>query len=424
MTRLAVVDDEPEIRDLVATILEQRGYDVERHESFAEAEAALTASPPDLLICDVQLPDGDGIELVGRLRATRGDVPAIILSGRGEEKDFARGFASGAVDYLVKPFTPAELLARCALHLSRAAAKHAEPTTRAPRTIHSVPLRDGLAFGRYEIQSILGKGGAGVVYRALDTGRGGAPVALKVLLSNADEEARLRFLRETYALSSIRHPRIVAIHDLGAEDGRLYYAMELVEGETLRSRVDRLGPLTEGDARLILRGLADALVAIEEARILHRDLKPDNVILRGRDIRQPVLVDFGLAKRRFDRGVTAVDFLVGTPGYMAPEVIRGETADRRSDIFGLGLTIRAAITGEELFPHLEGNDLLLAIAAGPIPIPQEPLTPGFAAILGRMLVVEPDDRFDSARALLSALDALEAREAREARETREQSVPA
>src|SRR5271154_3364972 len=121
---VAVVEDDDSVRELVTRILSERGYDVSVYSGFQEAKTALIEAPPDLLITDVELPDGCGLDLVGAVRDASGrNVPTIILSSRTAEHDFVRGFAAGAVDYLGKPFRREELLARCAVHLARTGAQ-------------------------------------------------------------------------------------------------------------------------------------------------------------------------------------------------------------------------------------------------------------------------------------------------------------
>jgi serine/threonine-protein kinase len=352
----------------------------------------------------VRLPDGCGLDLVGALRSEAGKkVPAIALSGLREERDYTRAFAVGAVDYLTKPFSRDELLARCAIHLARTCAF--EP----PNSIESaLPEKDGLAFGRYRIERELGRGGYGKVYLAHDAHQNNAPVALKVLAPLAGEqaEARVRFIRETYALSSVHDSNVVGVLDVGSVQGRLYFSMEYIAGEGLWRRMQRQGPFDEAAARQVARGLLRALCAIEGAGILHRDIKPDNVILRDGQLDEPVLVDFGLAKRPRYRGVTDADMLVGTLCYLPPEVIRGQDPDIRGDLFALGLTLRAILTGEEVFPGLQGVELLSAIAKGPIPLPICPLSPRFARFMATLLASYPERRYASAAIALQALEAL------------------
>jgi CheY-like chemotaxis protein len=410
MPRVALVEDDDVLRELVVTILSGRGYTVQAFATLTDARSALDAFAPDLLISDVDLPDGCGLDLVGGLRDQTGRrIPAIVLSGRNKEQDFARGFAAGAVDYLAKPFTREELLARCSVHLARSTVPSAPPASDG-----DLPEKDGLAFGRYRVERELGRGGYGRVYLARDAGRGDASVALKVLAPVATEqdEARLRFIRETYTLASLKNPHVAEIYEVGAAAGRTYFAMEYVKGSSLRGHIAEEGLLDEGEVRLVARGLLQALAAVDRAGLVHRDLKPENVMLRNGRLDQPVLIDFGLAKRPFDRGITAAEMLVGTAAYMPPEVILGREADRRSDLFALGLTLRYALVGADVFPELDGVDLLRAIARGPIPPPAAALSAAFGQFLSALTAVHPEQRPADAVSALAELDALAAPEAR------------
>jgi CheY-like chemotaxis protein len=405
VSRIAVVEDDDLIRSLVQELLAGRGHDVVLFDGCVAAYDALEKDAPDLLVCDVRLPDGSGLELIARLRATltESQLPVLVLSGLRSEADFLRGYAAGATDYLSKPFTPDELLAKVQVLLARSYRRGAGlPTCR-----DELPgIESGLAFGRYQALSVLGQGSYGVVYRAHDALED-RPVALKVLsaLPATQPECRLRFLRETYALSSIRSPHVAQIHDFGAAEGRLYYAMELVPGPTVEAQVRKHGVATEEELKGLIRGLSHALAALGDADILHRDLKPANVILRDGCWDQPVLVDFGLAKRPFDRGLTDPQMLIGTPGYMSPECIRGEPLDGRSDLFALGLLARYAATGGEVFPELQGLALLQAIASRPVSLPRS-LTDGLRDTLRRLVAVDRRRRTASPRALLVELESL------------------
>jgi CheY-like chemotaxis protein len=401
---VAVIDDEELVRDLIAATLESR-YTVSTFSSIAEAREALEENAPDLLIVDVRLADGCGLDLVGTIQSTSGrKVPAIVLSGLREERDFTRAFAAGAVDYMTKPFGRDELLARCAMHLSRV--NDGVPTADGLEAEMARP--DGLTFGRYRIDREIGRGGFGRVYLAHDTQRNDEVVALKVLapLWGEAQEARLRFIRETYALASVKAAHVVPVLDVGTFQGRPYFSMKFIPGRGLWDHVRNVGCLDEAEVRLLARGLLSALIALEEAEILHRDIKPENVILRDGNIADPVLIDFGLAKRQLDRGITAPDVLMGTCAYLSPEVIRGRDPDNRSDLFSLGLTLRSALTGEEIFPGLDGVALLTAIATGPIVGPLCTISPGFRRFLSTLVENDPDRRFQSAEDALTALEGL------------------
>jgi CheY-like chemotaxis protein len=398
MPRVAVVDDESQVREALTSVLRERGYEVVAFDCFAAAYEALSRIAPDLLIADVNLGDGNGLELVARLRSLHAEsFPIIILSGLSSETDFMRGFAAGASDYLSKPFTRDELLARCAIHLGRSTD---EGTTALQ---HDLPREGNLAFHRFEVRSVLGRGSYGTVYEAWDSQRG-EEVALKVLaaLPSSQPEARLRFLRETYALSSVRDEHVVRVVDFGVGQGRLYYAMKRVRGVTLREHVALQGAVTPAQGLELLLGLLRALEALAAADLVHRDITPANIVLRDGRFDAPVLLDFGLAKRSFDHGLTLEDVLLGTPGFVAPEAVLGQPCDVRSDLFSAGIVVRFALAGREPFPHLRGMALLNHMARTRVPLP-EGLPATLAGVLERLTDLDPAGRPPSARALLDEL---------------------
>ncbi|NUP39444.1 MAG: serine/threonine protein kinase [Streptomyces sp.] len=201
---------------------------------------------------------------------------------------------------------------------------------------------------RYRLLRKIGLGGMGVVYEALDSTLD-RRVAVKVLPSAAGEgsggDERLeRFRLEAQALARISHPNVVAVYDTGRQDSGPYLVMELLEGVELQRLVDVCGPLEPDVARWIASGMSAALTAAHAAGVLHRDVKPSNVriTLSGR----VVLQDFGLARLMEGAGITRAGGLVGTPQYMAPEVMRGERPAPRSDLYGLGLCLYLMLTGE------------------------------------------------------------------------------
>src|ERR1700691_691397 len=203
-------------------------------------------------------------------------------------------------------------------------------------------LSSGKKLGPYEIQSLLGAGGMGEVYRARDT-RLGRDVAIKVLpeaLANDADRLR-RFEQEARTIAALNHPNILGIHDIGAHDGAPFLVSEFLEGQTLREKVVS-GPLPVRRAIEYALGIAEGLAAAHEKGIVHRDLKPENVFVT-RDGRVKVLA-FGLAKlvrpeENHEISVTLASpatlpgMVLGTVGYMSPEQVRGESSDARSDIF-------------------------------------------------------------------------------------------
>ncbi|MCO5169385.1 MAG: protein kinase [Planctomycetes bacterium] len=263
--------------------------------------------------------------------------------------------------------------------------------------------------GHYVLGAEIARGGAGVVFRAVDA-RDGREVALKVML-DGDGGARrmLRFDREARALIRLRHPGIVSAYDTGVEGGRPWLAMELVQGESLQRHLDTRGPMAPAAAAELVRGLARAVEHAHQEGVLHRDLKPDNVLVTREGA--PRLVDFGLA-RDLEPGeasrLTATGTVLGTPGYWAPEQARGERADVRTDVYGLGGLLHAALVGA---PPIEADsfaEALIAVEAREVEPPsgrREGVDPALDAICLRALAKPREDRVPSAAALADALDA-------------------
>jgi serine/threonine protein kinase/Tol biopolymer transport system component len=264
----------------------------------------------------------------------------------------------------------------------------------------------GRTLGSYQIVEKLGEGGMGEVWRARDT-RLGRFVAVKVLPPDLarDPDRRQRFEAEARAVGALNHPNIVAVYDVGADGDQTYMVSELVEGESLRSLIRR-GPLSPRRLTDIASQIADGLAAAHGVGIVHRDLKPENIMVT-RDGRAKIL-DFGLAKQIpksvADETATAVlsqpGIVMGTVGYMSPEQVRGETVDRRSDIFSFGCILYELATGKRAFDAGSAAEVLSAILKDdPSPV----ANPGLDAIIRRCLEKQPDQRFQSAADLAFAL---------------------
>jgi len=274
-------------------------------------------------------------------------------------------------------------------------------------------LSAGEKLGPYEIVEPLASGGMGDVYRARDP-RLERHVAVKVLPERLakDPEAAARFAREARLVAALSHPHILAIHDFGFEGGLAYAVTELLEGETLRRRLDR-GPLPLALVRDYATAIAAALGAAHEKGIVHRDVKPENVFLT-RDGGVKIL-DFGVAKaadaaRPPDAGSdadTEPGMLVGTIGYMSPEQVRSEPIDPRSDLFSFGCVLYEMITGTRAFRKATPADTLAAIL-NDAPAPIDPRATGCPPALARLvehcLRKEREARFQSARDLAFALE--------------------
>jgi serine/threonine-protein kinase len=254
--------------------------------------------------------------------------------------------------------------------------------------------------GRYQLVSPLAEGGMGVVYEAVQLPIG-RPVAIKVMrddLGREPEHAR-RFLREAQLMTRIAHPNVVNVIDYGeAEDGRLYVVMELLRGRTLEAALEDFGSFSVRRTCEIALQLADALVAAHTRGVIHRDLKPSNVVLLS-DLDDWVKVlDFGLAKLEDDYAneITYAGVVIGTPLYMAPEAVRAEPPDPRTDLYALGCIIHEMLIGTSPF-DAGSSALVLArqLEDAPAPLPSYVPAP-LRVLVERLLAKSPDDRPRSA----------------------------
>ena len=268
-------------------------------------------------------------------------------------------------------------------------------------------MRQGdLIAGRYRIVRRVGSGGMGTVYEAVDEAAK-TPVAVKTLRIDADFEvrARTRLLRGAYALSEVRHPAIVRYVDHGVDpEVGPFLVMEWVVGDTLDAHL-RANGVTPALALALVRRLASGLSAVHAGGVVHRDLKPGNVMLATGDVTQAIVVDFGVARVALDSGVTTTGDHVGTPRYMAPEQIRNaRSVDEKTDVFALGCLLFECLTG---VPAFEGSDpvtVLARILFDPMPVPstrRTELPSSFDALVARLL-----DRDATRRPTAAALETL------------------
>lgn len=219
-------------------------------------------------------------------------------------------------------------------------------------------LRDLVIAGRFHLEKEVGAGGMGTVYRGRDLRRGDR-VAVKVVRANSLELLK-RLGREAEVLSELRHPCLVSFREWGAlPDGGAFIAMEWIEGVELAQHL-RPAPLGLSHALAMGLGLASALALVHSRGIIHRDIKPNNVVLRDGDPKRPVLLDFGIAAlANLPSGLTVAGLAIGTPGYMAPEQVRGEPIDERADVYGLGCLLFHTLTGN---PPFVGDSAVAVVA--------------------------------------------------------------
>ena len=282
-------------------------------------------------------------------------------------------------------------------------------------------LTAGTRLGPYEITALIGAGGMGEVYRATDT-RLDRTVAIKVLPEHlaSDPQRRERFEREARAVSSLNHPHICTLHDIGEQDGVHYLVMEMVEGETLQQRLEK-GRLPLDQALEYAIQIADALDKAHRQGVVHRDLKPGNIMItKSAGVK---LLDFGLAKLKGDvAGVsplsqmptqdpsaplTAEGTIIGTLQYMAPEQLEGKEADARTDIFAFGAVVHEMVTGRKAFEGASPASLIAAILEHeprPMAELQSVTPPALDRLVKRFLAKDPENRWQTARDIVIELN--------------------
>ncbi len=293
--------------------------------------------------------------------------------------------------------------------LLRAIARASE---RVPTPADSVLAPGTVIAGKFRVVRPLGAGGMGRVYEVeheLTRHRR----ALKVLHAGSGTDVVERFVREASAAARIGNPHVAQTFDAGRLDGgEPYLLMELLEGETLESRVHRTGPIDLGELCAMVHQACDGIHAAHEAGIIHRDLKPDNLFIEVREEGPFVkILDFGISK--FDPGqtgapgITKDGSVMGTPYYMAPEQVRGASSiDARTDVYALGIILYECACGKRPFDATSAEHLAVLIHQGrAVPLAERApsLPPTFCAIVARAMATDPRDRFESARALADAL---------------------
>ncbi|MGH2966891.1 MAG: protein kinase domain-containing protein [Solirubrobacterales bacterium] len=273
-----------------------------------------------------------------------------------------------------------------------------------------VTIGAGAVFAGYRIESEIGRGGMGVVYRArhLALDRECALKLISPSLSN-DPRFRERFRRESRLAASLEHPNVVQVDHAGDEGGILYLAMRLVDGSDLRRIVEAEGPLELGRAARLLGGVAAGLDAAHARGLIHRDVKPANVLVETVSGGERVfLTDFGVSRTTGKGGtVTSSGELLGSPDYMAPEQIAGDPVDHRADIYALGCLLHFALTGQPPFPRDNDMAKLFAHGNAPRPRPSE-LVPSLSEPLDRVvaqaMAVDPRQRYENAGQLAADLE--------------------
>jgi len=410
--RVLLVDDEPALLEIMAETLQEAGFSVETARDGPEALARIEANEPEVVVADVEMGVMSGYELCRRVRASGRDaIPFLFCSGLGSPDSRLEGLQAGADDYLVKPVTSEELILKLARQVGRVrklreAGSAARPTGVNAATLAAIEARlsvQGTALvrlGRFEVRAILGRGSMGTVFKAWDP-KLERWVAIKTVRAGAgmaefwDGDVVRGLVSEAAMVARFNHPHVVSVHDVQDATDAAYIVMEFVDGMSLEDLLHQ-SRLTPAQVVPLLQALASALAAAHAVHVLHRDVKPGNVLLgRAGAIR---LTDFGIASfvsaqmRRT---------LFGTPGYMPPETLRGKGFDPSGDLFALGAVAYRCLTGHAAFGGRTTADILMStLKARMTPLRDEcPDVPAeLAAIVSGLLEPDPTKRIaDAAR---------------------------
>ena len=267
-------------------------------------------------------------------------------------------------------------------------------------------------LGRYRLDSLLGRGGMGSVWRAEHL-QLRSPVAVKLLDSaiSGNDQMLARFMREAQSAASLRSPHVVQIFDYGVEDGTAFIAMELLQGESLAERIARLGTLS---AEEVIRFLSQVLRAIgkaHESGIVHRDLKPDNIFICNDEPEFAKVLDFGVAKVKTSEltasagSRTQTGMMIGTPYYMSPEQTQAKDVDQRADLWAIAIIAYECLVGRRPFTGDSFGELVIAIVTRPVPVPSQnaSVPPGFDEWFVKGTQRDRDRRFGSAREMAEEL---------------------
>lgn len=441
---ILVAEDDDAVRALVKRYLEGKGHTV---RAVADGQSALdelaATDDIDVVILDIMMPKLSGLDVLAELRKRGDATPVIMATAASSPDDIVKALSLGADDYVTKPYSFPVLLARIELRL-RVRAPDLQTTVEVPRSVwldDSSPadpallerLRhvadrwrkgpapiDELAPGvvvaeRYVVEAAIGAGGYGAVWRArhIDLGQ---DVAIKVLHPDLSRGNADQFRKEAQKACRVRHANAVRIFDFGAlANGAAFLVMELLDGPPLETVIRSEAPFAWRRCVDVLAPLTAALAAAHRQGIVHRDVKPGNVVLHREDddgtvTVVPKLLDFGIAKDLGDLSADSGGMIVGSPAYIAPERLRGNSYDGRSDVYACGIMLHRMLTGSLPFDESLGDFEKVALwhVSAPAPRPSKKVAgipPALDDACLAMMAKDPARR-PNAREALALLDAI------------------
>jgi DNA-binding NarL/FixJ family response regulator len=400
---IVIADDHAVLRRGLRGLLEaENGFSVVAEAGDVDtALQCAVAHRPSVVVLDLNMPGRPTLAAIPEFRATLPEAAIVVLTMQSDPVFARLALAAGASGYVLKDAGEGELVA--AVHAVVSGRTYVDPALGA--RLASMPpdgeLEVGTTFANHRIEGVAGRGGMGIVFRATDLVLE-RPVALKVIAPSiaADAVFRARFERECRAAAAIDHPHVVEVFHAGEEAGRLYLTMRYVDGTDLRSLLREAGALEPARAVAVVSQVADALDAAHRHGLVHRDVKPANVLLGAADGGEHAfLTDFGVTTHAAESELTRTGLAVGTTDYMAPEQAGGGHADARSDVYSLGCVLFETLTGAVVYERDSDLDKLWAHVHDPPPalLDVNPDLPsGLGAVLARALAKDPAERPGSA----------------------------
>ncbi len=402
MATILIVEDDSDTRSLLRLHLESANHAVITANNGAEGLQQALARIPDLIVSDVRMPVMDGFDLLKALRsrAETAAIPVVVLSVIHERASVREAMRLGADDYIEKPVRRGDLLESIDARLKRLT------QLRAAFGRPQAPARDAAAasthFIKVEGHSIvrkLGAGGMSKVYLARHLESGTERVLKIVPITDTDDGSTVqRFIHEFALISGVHHPNVAQIFDQGFTEDFAYIAMEYFPGGDLRAMAAR--GMTSELALAVLMQVASGLGAIHQQGIVHRDMKPDNVMIRADGTL--AIADFGIAKKSSAQlSQTQHGEIFGTPYYLSPEQATAGEVDARSDLYSLGVMFYEMLTGAKPYLADDIDGLLYMHLHAPVPSLPESMC-GYQPLLERMMAKNPAQRFASADDLVAA----------------------
>lgn len=404
--RVLLIDDDIAFRQLMAGMLAFACPEV-KVEHYDPAEkgrpsAEFGLAEFDLVFLDCRLGQEDGLEWLREFKSRQGCPPIVIITGQGNETVAVRAMKLGAADYLAKQRISGDVLSRIVNEASDARKEQAGSTLildAAPT--HEDPPDAGLRIEGYRVIREIGEGAASHVHLVVPEA-GGEPIIAKVLLGDLvqDHDSLARFLKEYQIVGRIKSPHVAKIFSYGFSDNSAYILMEYLRGGDVRNYFTSQ-MVDQGRILAIFRQVLMALGDIHAAGVVHRDLKPHNIMFR--DDGSVALVDFGIAKILGEPGTTQQGTLLGTPTYMSPEAITGGVVSARSDLYSAGIMLYQMLAKTAPFQGSTVQEILRQHVSAPVP-PLPRSQDDFQALIDVLLAKDPDARPASAEMALKFID--------------------